>query len=311
MFRLWDRSNKLIVYAGFMLAAACGGQTPSPSPAVEPASEQAGFETSSQTLSPAEVLETSTADDWTAFDPDNLLIITLERGEVIVALSEQLAPAHVARVKTLARDGFYDGKSFYRVIDGFVAQGDNAGYPLLTEEFESPLTSDMSVAYHKDKDGYSERVGILDGAQVGVDTAAQTIWSLHCTGAFAFGRENEKDSASTEFYIALQPLRYLDRNLSVFGRVISGMEHVQQLRRVLPPETEDDDKGEIILSMRLASDRPVAEQPRFEYLRDDSAALANYFEARRNRPEEFFYYRPDYLEICAYAVPVRETNDSN
>ncbi|MCA8889473.1 MAG: peptidylprolyl isomerase, partial [Parvularculaceae bacterium] len=122
-----------------------------------------------------------------------------------------------------------------------------------------------------------------------------------------FGRGNEEDSASTEFYIALQPQRYLDRNLSVFGRVIDGMAHLQALRRVTPPESKDDDLGETIISMRMASDLPEDERPRFEILDSASPAFAAFAEARRNRPEEFFYFRPNYLDICQMPVPVRET----
>ena len=263
--------------------------------------------------SPADILTASTPDEWRALDPENLLVIELERGNVIVAFSTALAQAHVAQVKALAREGFYDGLSFYRVIDGFVAQGGDAleareiktAAKTMVAEFEQPVTIEISFNAIKDADGYADQVGFVGSIPAGVNVADETIWHLHCTGAFAFGRNNEKDSASTEFYITLQPQRYLDRNLSVFGRVVEGMEHLQALRRVSPPETAEDDMGETIITMRVGSDLPAAEQPALEILDSASAAFADYYESRRNRPEPFFHFRHNFMDVCQFGVPVR------
>lgn len=263
--------------------------------------------------SPADIITASAPDEWRALDPENLLVIELERGRVIVAFSTALAQAHVAQVKLLAREEFYDGLSFYRVIDGFVAQGGDAlesreiktAAQAMTPEFEQPVTDDISFNAIKDADGYADQIGFVGSIPAGVDVADETIWHLHCTGAFAFGRNNEPDTASTEFYITLQPQRYLDRNLSVFGRVVEGMEHLHALRRVSPPETADDDMGETIISMRVAADLPAADQPALEILDSASAAFADYYESRRNRPEAFFHFRHNYMDVCQFGVPVR------
>lgn len=263
--------------------------------------------------SPSEVLAASAPSDWRALDPENTLYIDLERGRVIIMLSSALAQDHVEQVKTLAREGFYDGLSFYRVIDGFVAQGGDAfgekdvgsARKTMDAEFEEPLTDKMAVAMQNDTDGYATGVGWIDSLPAGVDRAESRIWHLHCTGAFAFGRNNEKDSASTEFYITLQPQRYLDRNLTVAGRVVQGMEHLQALRRVSPPESKDDDLGETIVSMRVAADLPEEERTPLEILRSGTDTFDAFVEARRNRPEEFFYFRPDYVNVCDVSLPVR------
>lgn len=267
--------------------------------------------------SSAEIIEAAAVSDWRAFDPEYMLYMELDRGRVVIALSEYLAKAHVEQVKTLAREGFYDGLSFYRVIDNFVAQGGDVfehrdvggARKTLASEFDEALRKDLPVTYLTDKDGYTRMVGFVGGLPIGVDTKGKSIWHLHCTGAFAFGRTNEKNSASTEFYITLQPQRYLDRNLTVFGRVVQGMEHVQALRRVAPPEEEGDDLGDIIKTIRVAADIQESERLKLEYLRDDTETFSAYAEARRNRPEEFFYYRPDHLDICALAIPVRKAPD--
>jgi peptidylprolyl isomerase len=258
----------------------------------------------------AEILEATTPEDWRALDPENTLYIETERGRVVVALSTGLAQNHVAWVKTLAREKFYDGLTFYRVIEGFVAQG---GDPFLTrgerdniaDEFDEAVGKDFAFYRMNDKDGYAGRAGFLDTLPVGYDKKEKRAWHLHCTGAIALGRENGRNSASTEFYVALQPQRYLDRNLSVFGRVVAGMEHLQALKRIEPPQNPHDDLGDKIVSIRVAADMPEAERTNLEILRSDRPVFDAYVEARRNRSDAFFYFRPDYVDVCQLPVPVR------
>ena len=262
----------------------------------------------------ADILANSAASDWRALDPENTLYIELERGRVVVALSPVLAQGHVAQIKKLAREGFYDGLSFYRVIDGFVAQGGDVfeqravktAAKTLPAEFDEPLPKNFAFLSLPDADGYASQAGFAASLPVGVDAEAGRAWHLHCTGAIAMARGDERDTAGTEFYVALQPQRYLDRNLTVFGRVMQGMEHLQALRRVAPAETPEDDLGETIVSMKIAADVPPAERANLEILRSDVPAFADYVEARRNRPEGFFYYRPDHIDLCQLPVPVRE-----
>ncbi len=265
--------------------------------------------------SPAEIMLEAAPEEWRTFDQEDLLYIEVATGTAVVALSDVLAPGHVKQVKTLARQGFYDGLSFYRVIDGFVAQG---GDPFeerdigdakasLDAEFEEALSSmEATHVVSEGVDGYASTVGFARGLPVGLDREAETVWHLHCVGAFAFGRNDDRDSASTEFYITLQPQRYLDRNLTVFGRVIDGMDHIQRLRRNAPPETKDDDVGEEIITMRIGVDLPPEKQVQLEILRSDSNAFAEYWESRRNRPESFFHFRHNYVDICQLPMPIRE-----
>jgi peptidylprolyl isomerase len=259
----------------------------------------------------AEILAATTADDWRTLDPENTLYIELESGRVIVMLSPALGRPHAERMKALAREKFYDGLSFYRVIDGFVAQG---GDPFearktpsvgpIAAQFEEPADGARFFVL-PDKDGFARQVGFIDSLPTGFDKKAKTYWHLHCAGAIALGRSDDKDTAATEFYIALQPQRYLDRNMTVFGRVVSGMEKLQALRRVEPPESEKDDIGEKIVAIRVAADVPESERTPLEILRSDRPAFADFAEARRNRPEAFFYFRPNHLDICQFPLPVR------
>lgn len=262
--------------------------------------------------SAAEILGETTAEDWRTIPAEETLVIELESGRVTIALSPALAPKHVEQVKKLAREGFYDGLSFYRVIDGFVAQGgDPFGEKKIRKakksmkaEFET-ARDDIAFAALPDVDGFAPVSGFVGGIPAGHDGKSETYWHLHCAGAFAFGREDGRDTASTEFYITLQPQRYLDRNMSVFGRVIDGMEHLQMLRRVNPPESKDDDIGEKIISIRVGADIPEAERETWEILDSARPVFAVYAEARRNRPEAFFHFRASHLDVCQLPVPVR------
>ncbi len=301
-------SDKTTNAAPTQQADVAAGQAMAAADAVDAPADAAEPQRSS-----AEILAESTAADWRALDPEETLYIDVEDGRVVVALSPRLAPGLVAQLRTLTKAGFYDGLSFYRVIEGFVAQGGDPfsakdigeAAPSLAAEFDAPLSDDLDIWIQPDADGYADQVGWLGTLPVGVDRAEGRVWHLHCVGAFAFGRNNEKDSASTEFYVTLQPQRYLDRNLTVAGRVISGMEHLQALRRVAPPQSEADDLGDPIVSMRFAADTPEAERSNFEVLDSSRPIFADYMAARRNRPEDFFYFRPNYIDICQAPTPVR------
>jgi len=263
--------------------------------------------------SAAEILAATTAEDWRALDPEETLYIELERGRVVVALSPRLAKGHTAQIKALARAGFYDGLSFYRVIDGFVAQGGDlfetrdagAAAKTLAAEFDEPAPAGFAFSRLKDRDGYAPQSGFADSLPTGFDPKTRRAWGLHCTGAMAMARNEGRDTAGTEFYIALQPQRYLDRNLTVFGQVVSGMAHLQALRRVAPAETPEGDLGEKIVSIRVAADVAPAERTPLEILRSDRPAFEAFVEARRNRPDAFFYHRPDHIDVCQVGAPVR------
>ncbi|MGH7016106.1 MAG: peptidylprolyl isomerase [Caulobacteraceae bacterium] len=146
---------------------------------------------------------------------DETLIITLAGGEVGIRLRPDLAPRHVAQIKALAAEGFYDGVVFHRVIEGFMAQG---GDP----------TGRGS--------GGSKRPNIL----------AEFSNAPHVRGACSMARTADPNSANSQFFICLSDSRFLDRQYTVWGEVVFGMEHVDALPRGEPPASP----GRIV-SMRL------------------------------------------------------------
>ena len=271
------------------------------------------------------------ADAWRDVDPNNLVLIDTRYGEVAVELAPEFAPRHVERTRALIRAHFYDGMSFYRVIDGFVAQGGIGEgtastkdhpkeatalkqWPALKAEFERPAGGDLTFAPLGNADLFAPEVGYVNGFPVGRDPKTKTMWLLHCPGTYAFARDNDDNSATTEFYIVIgQAPRRLDRNLTAFGRVLEGMQYVQKLERGDPKVEsgviQDTSKRDPIVRVRLAADLPENERPKFQVMRTESAWFAKEKLQRKNPAPEFYHHTvPDVLDICGLPAPVRRTN---
>ncbi|MEP3071447.1 peptidylprolyl isomerase [Maricaulis sp.] len=260
-----------------------------------------------------------TGSDWRAVDPEDLLLIEVEDGMIAIELAGWIAPNHAARMRQAARDGFFDGRDFYRVIDGFVAQagrGEEADsielpqYPALAGEFTVPAGS-VTFTPMIDDDLYAPTVGHVEGFPAAMNAAGDAVWPIHCPGTVAMARGNEPDSGDVEFYIVIgHGPRHLDRIMSVFGRVIDGMDHVQALRRGDPAVNSgviaDPAARDAILSVRVAADLPEAGRPAYEIMRTDSQAFHDAKAARRNRTHPFFFETPPaVIEACHMPAAVR------
>jgi peptidylprolyl isomerase len=153
-----------------------------------------------------------------ADDPENTLIMTLDGGDVTIRLRPDLAPGHVARIKELAREGFYDGVVFHRVIPGFMAQGGD------------PTGTGMS--------GSSKP-----------DLKAEFSSEPHVRGVCSMARTNQPNSANSQFFIVFDDARFLDNQYTVWGEVVSGMELIDALPKGEPPRAPGK-----ITSMKVAAD---------------------------------------------------------
>jgi peptidylprolyl isomerase len=159
-----------------------------------------------------------------AADPENTLYLDLEYGRVVIELRPDLAPNHVARIKELARQGFYDGVVFHRVIAGFMAQtGDPTG---------------------------------TGSGGSGQDLKAEFSSEPHVRGTVSMARAQDPDSADSQFFICLDAAPFLDGQYTVWGQVVDGMEFVDQITKGDPdangivPEAERD----TIVKMQIAAD---------------------------------------------------------
>jgi peptidylprolyl isomerase len=151
-------------------------------------------------------------------DPENTLIIETTKGRVVIAMRPDLAPKHVAHIKALAREGFYDGIVFHRVIDGFMAQ---TGCPKGTGT------------------GGSDRPNLK----------AEFNKEPHVRGVCSMARSSSPDSANSQFFICFDDARFLDNQYTAWGQVIEGMENVDKIKKGEP--VRDPDK---MISMKVAAD---------------------------------------------------------
>ena len=268
-------------------------------------------------------------EDWRAVDPNNVVLIDTKYGQVVVELAPEFAPKHAERLRALIRAHFYDGLSFYRVIDGFVAQGGigegtastkdhpdaakdlEKKWPPLKAEFDRASTPSPVFLSLGNPDLQAPEVGFEDGFPVARDPKDGREWLIHCPGTFAFARDNDPDTASTEFYIVIgQSPRRLDRDLTAFGRVLRGMDVLQKLQRGDPDVEsgviQDVSKRDAIIKMSLASERPVTERLEFQVLRTESKFFADSVNARRHPTSPFYFRQPSpNLDICGVPVKVR------
>ena len=265
--------------------------------------------------------DNTTESPWRKLQLDNTVLLTLPHGNVVIELAPQFSPKHVAQFSQLTKQGFYDKTSFYRVIDGFVAQAGpkdgsekDKSVPLLAMESEWLVDKNWSFTRVQTKDLFADETGFKDSFAVATDVNENKAWLTHCPGTLAMARNNEADSASGHFYFVIgQAPRYLDRIMTIFGRVVYGMQHIQAIKRTEVVEGEyavDHRNFTSIVSMKLMNDVPESERILIEVENTESAAFAERLDKRRARVGDFFYKKPPpVLDVCQ--VPVRSRLVSN
>jgi peptidylprolyl isomerase len=308
------RQLYLCLTAAALCAAACFA-TAAPPPAA-PTAVAASASPGHQPLTTAEVLAASTPADWRALDPHNTLYMELPAGRVIIELAPAFAPHHVANLEALARESYFDGLWIMRSQDDYVVQwGDpDEKKPIqhaqrtLPAEFERPLR-DLNMLKLPDPDTYAPQTGFVEDFPAAADPALGRAWLTHCYGMVGAGRDNDVDSGGgTELYVVIgQAPRQLDRNITLLGRVVQGM----NLLSVMPRGTgnlgfyEQPAERVPIRSVRVAADVPENERTPLEVLRTDTPTFLAYIEARRNRHEEWFKVPAGRIDVCNLPIPTR------
>ena len=264
----------------------------------------------------SEVLAQTTASDWREPAADNLLVMQLSSGTVIMELAPQFAPHHADNIRALAHEHYYDGLAILRVQENYVVQwGDpdekreikNAKRTIPGEFWRS--ISALNFTPLPDGDVYAPQVGYSDGFAAARNPKTGEAWLAHCYGALGVGRGMGADSGGgPELYVVIgHSPRHLDRNITVAGRVLQGMEYLT----VLPRGTgamgfyEKPEEYVTIRSLKLASDMPAAQRPQLQVLRTDTASWDAYVDVRRNRRDSWFLDPVGHVELCNVGVPVR------
>lgn len=256
---------------------------------------------------------------WRELSPENLVLMELPGGTVTIELNPEFAPKTVKQFRELVGARFYDGLGFYRVIDGFVAQGGDGSdlgelsdKPTIDAEFEREWEEELPWTLAQAPDLFAAQSGFVDGFPAARDLDSSRIWLTHCPGVVAMARNNDKDSSRSDFYIVIgQAPRYLDRNMNVFGRVIDGMAVVQQIER--GPENNngifrDETKITRIRTMRLATDLPEDQRLSTYVVDTHTPEFEDLLDSRRDRKHAFFHRRPpEVLDVCQVPVAARIT----
>jgi peptidylprolyl isomerase len=267
----------------------------------------------------ADVLAASKPGDWRKLDPENTLYMELAGGRVVIELTPEFAPDHVANIRTLVRGKYFDGLAIMRSQDNFVVQwGDPAeadkkkalgeGKKTLAPEFDRRAAGLKFIAL-PDPDTYAPQTGFVSGLPAARDKADGTAWLVHCYAMVGAGRDNAVDSGpGTEIYVVSgHAPRQLDRNVALFGRVVHGMELLAVMPRGPAPMGfyNKPEQQVPIRAIRVAADVPADQRTNIELLRTDTQTFTDLIEARRNRQDEWYKHKADRIDVCNVPLPAR------
>ena len=274
----------------------------------------------------ADVIAHAPRADWQAFDQADLLYLTLANdARIVIALAPAFAPRNVANIKALAVARWFDGVAVTRVQDNYVAQwgdsnGNTPGAP--TKPLPSGIASKLAPEWERaaaglgpttrvpGADGYAPQAAYAGAAwPVALDPARGRAWLTHCYAMVGVGRDNAPDSGNgAELYAVIGATpRGLDRNVTLVGRVVDGIEHLSSLPRGTGALGfyERPEQRVPIRTVRLGTDLVPAEQVRLETLRAGTASFAALVAARATRAEPFFVTPTGHVDLCNVRPPVR------
>ena len=270
-------------------------------------------------LTPSDIVAAAPASAWKTIPGDDLLVIDLANGgRVVVQLAPDFAPVHVANIRALARGGYWNGATVYRVQDNYVAQwGQNesdkpwpAGVTAKPPaEYTRPLKG-LKITELGSPDPYAPGAGFADGWPIAYNAKAGWADLAHCYASVGVGRDLSPDTGTGgELYAVIgHAPRQLDRNIAVVGRVIDGIDKLSSLPRGTEALGFYKDKAQYvpIARIRLASEMPAPERPSYEYMDSAGATFAEYLKLRKNRHDDFYIQPAGGVDLCNVQVPVRK-----
>jgi peptidylprolyl isomerase len=265
-----------------------------------------------------DIIEASAPSDWRTPDPENLLYMELPAGRVIIELAPAFAPQHVSNVRALAREKYFDGLSINRAQDNYVVQwGDpEEKNPRPVHQAKARLPAEFTrdsrgLAFDPlmEKDVYAPEVGFSGGFPTARDAAQGRAWLTHCYAMVGAGRDDDADSGGgTELYAIIgHAPRHLDRNVTLLGRVLRGMEYLSSLPRGTGALGfyESPAQRLPIRSLRVAADLDPAQRTGLQVMRTDTDTFARVVESRRNRRDAWTKVPAGHIELCNVPLPVR------
>ena len=269
-------------------------------------------------MTPNDIVAKSPASAWKTIPADDLLVMDLANGgRVVIQLAPAFAPVHVANIKALARSGYWNGATIYRLQDNYVAQwglnDSDKGFPAGVvakppAEYTRPLKG-LAIKALGSPDPYAPGAGFADGWPVAYSPKEGWADLTHCYGTVGVVRDLSPDTGmGGELYAVIgHAPRQLDRVIALVGRVVEGIDKLSSLPRGTEALGFYKDKAQYvpIASIRLASDMPAADRPSFEYMDTASATFAAYLRVRANRYDDFYIRPAGGVDLCNVQVPVR------
>ncbi|MFL6761335.1 MAG: peptidylprolyl isomerase [Sphingomicrobium sp.] len=270
-------------------------------------------------LTPNDIVSSAPASAWKTIPAEDLMVLDLANGgRVVIQLAPDFAPVHVANIKALAKSGYWNGATVYRVQDNYVAQwGLNESdkpwpkgvTPKPPAEYTRPLKG-LKITPLGSPDAYAPGAGFADGWPVAYNAKAGWADLTHCYGSVGVGRDLSPDTGTGgELYAVIgNAPRQLDRVIALVGRVVDGIDRLSTLPRGTEALGFYKDKAQYvpIATIRLASEMPAAERPSYEVMDTASAAFATYLKLRANRHDDFYIRPAGGVDLCNVQVPVRK-----
>ncbi len=312
-------SIRSAVLAALLFAAlgSTGAIAQAPSTAAPTAAAAKPFQSYS------EIVAAAPGDAWRTPDPQNVIYVEIATGRVVIELAPNVAPNHVANIRALIREQYFDGLPIKRSQDNYVVQwgapdgqqprAKKAAKSNLQPEFVRKLSGSEFSGFAFDRlpdiDGYAPQVGFTSGFHAGRDPKASEVWLAHCYGAVGVGRGNALDSAAGEelYVVTGHAPRHLDKNITLVGRVLQGMSLLSSLPRGTGPLGFYDKPSLYtpIRSIRVAADVAPAERTNLEVIRTDTPTFQRAVEALRNRGGDWFKVPAGHVELCNVPIAVR------
>ena len=249
---------------------------------------------------------------WRQLDPENTLYIETSKGLVVVEMYPEIAPGHVQRIKELARENFYNGLIFHRVIENFMAQTDapkgtgegGSAKPDIAGEFLFRRGADMPFVEAAVQGG--GRLGFYKALPIATQPdemmaltrdGKAAAWGLHCPGIASMARTGDPNSANSQFFLMRGSYPSLDKRYTIWGRVVWNEEAVKSIAVGEPPVAPD-----IVKSIKVAADALPEDRAPIYVMRSDSTPFRELLDdVRKSKRADF--------SVCDVQVPVRVPRD--
>ncbi|MEM1148948.1 MAG: peptidylprolyl isomerase [Pseudomonadota bacterium] len=224
-------------------------------------------------------------ENWRAVDPENLIVFETSKGQVLIEVLPEVAPAHAEQFVAIVRSGDYDGTFFHRVIDGFMAQGGDIQAVKGRDSGRDNIPGEFTFRRNPAEmplDPIGLRDAATNGYYKGFPMRTQAFWLAemskdgfveshipHCPGVVSTARTDDPNSANSQFFLMRDTAAHLDKQYTAWGRIVSGQDVVLALKIGEPPANPD-----VLRSARMAADLPEAQRPSVWVQRTDGPDFA-------------------------------------